>query len=381
MRQTIKNGFSSRSIAKQKLIIAGLIFLMFIVASGLIWQTRRHFLAIKQALTTKTPALVAKQNALNQKPIVLVESTLNGEKVEEGVVNRRPLAIVVENHSEARPQRGLSDASVIYEAIAEGGITRFLAIFGPKSAVKVGPVRSARTYFNGWALEYNALYGHVGGKLDALQEIPKLGINDLDQFGIGTRAYQREPKEGVATEHTMFTSTDKLWEVAKSYKKYDITTNATAPLLWKEEEVADKRSKGQTVTIDFSNATYQVVWNYDHPANNYKRVLVGQPHIDGNNNKQLSAKTIVIQEVNREPIVTEINENGFRFSMLGKGPAKIIQDGTVVEGQWKKPDQKSRTKFYDQDGNELKLNRGTMWIEVVPPGTPVSIASEMNIST
>lgn len=378
MRQAnINNGLKPKLTTKRKFIIVAVIFFTLTVALVLIWQTRQHFLAIKQFLTTTTPPSVNNsQITLNQKPIVLVETPLNGEKVEEGVVNRRPLAIVVENHPEARPQRGLGDASVIYEAITEGGITRFLAIFGPKSAVKIGPVRSARTYFNSWALEYDALYGHIGGNLDALQEIPRLSLKDLDQFSIGTRAYQREPKEGVATEHTVFTSTDKLWEVAKSYKKYDTATNSIQPLLWKEDEIADKRAQQQTVTIDFSTAAYQVVWDYSHPSNSYKRVLAGQPHIDGNNNKQLLTKTIVIQEVNREPVVTEINENGFRFFLIGKGPVKIIQDGMVIEGQWRKPDQKSRTRYYDKDGNELKLNRGTMWLEIVPPGTPVTIISE-----
>lgn len=375
------NNIKLKSTSKRKLIITGAIFFVLIITIILVWQTRQHFLAIKLALITKpTRSTNSLSNPLNQKPIVLVESALNGEKVDEGVVNRRPLAVVVENHPEARSQRGLSDASVVYEAISEGGITRFLAIFGPKSAVKVGPVRSARTYFNSWVLEYDALYGHVGGNSAALKEIPQLGIKDLDQFGIGTRAYQREPKAGVATEHTMFTSTDKLWEVAKSFKKYDIATNSTPTLLWKEDEVSDKRPQGQTVTIDFSTASYQVIWNYDHDSNSYRRVLAGQPHIDLNNNKQLSTKTIVIQEVNREPIVTEANENSFRFFLIGKGPAKIVQDGTVIEGQWQKPDQKSRTRFYIQDGNELQLNRGTMWLEVVPPGTPVSITNEMNAS-
>ena len=133
-------------------------------------------------------------------------SVLNGAEVEKTDAERRPIAVMVENHPDSRPQSGLSDASLVYEAITEGGITRFMAVYGPNVPKKVGPVRSARTYYIDWLQEYSALYAHVGGNLDALKKIKSLNIYDLDQFGIGDKAYWRLPQAGKAIEQTMYTS-------------------------------------------------------------------------------------------------------------------------------------------------------------------------------
>lgn len=369
--------FLVKSNKKRQLVIAATISLAGAVMVIVVWQARQHFVAIKQAIQKNRLSQTGRSalSTLNQKPIILVESPLNGEKVEEQVVNRRPLAVVIENHLEARPQRGLTDASVVYEAISEGGITRFLAIFGPKNSLKVGPVRSARTYFVDWVLEYDGLFAHVGGSQEVLQLIRAVGLKDLDQFGLGERAYQREPQTGKATEHTMFTSTEKLWEAATKFRKYDITANPTQPLLWKEETVADQRPKNQTITIQFSTDTYEVSWQYDHPANTYKRNLAGQPHLDGNNSKQLRAKSVIVQEVVRENSPTEDSRTVWKMMTVGSGPVKVIQDGSVIEGRWTKNDRRSRTRFFDKDGAELKLNRGPIWIEIVPPGTPIDVTT------
>lgn len=376
------NPITQQIATKRRLVIVGAIGIAITSVAIIAWQTRRHFIAIQKAVNAaQIPLSNQKSNPINQQSIVLVESPINGEKVEDTVVNRHPLAVVIENHPEARPQRGISDASVVYEAIAEGGITRFLAVFGPKSSVKVGPVRSARTYFIDWLLEYDAFFAHVGGAAEALQLIREVGVKDLDQFGLGERAYKREPQDGKAIEHTMFTSTNKLWEAAKTIKQYDINANPTPPLGWKEDEVADQRPQKQTVIVPFSSDTYQVTWEYDHLANTYKRFLAGQPHVDGNTNKQLTAKTIIIQEVIRDNYTTDDGRNIWKMTTIGSGPAKIVQDGGVTEGTWKKTDQKSRTKFLNKEGNELKLNRGTMWIEIVPPGTSVTITREQPTST
>lgn len=368
---------------RRLLVISGIVLIVVIIVIAFSRRTIRHFQAIKQAVQGQPTLTGSNSSQLNQKTIALAESSLNGERVEESVVNRRPLAVVVENHPDARPQRGLSEASIIYEAIAEGGITRFLTIFGPHSAVKVGPVRSARSYFIDWLLEYDALFAHVGGSQEALQKIRDLKVKDLDQFGLGEKAYKREPQEGKATEHTMFTTTDKLWEAAKTIKKFDTTTFPTSPLLWKEDEIADSRPKAQTITIPFSSDSYEVKWEYDHPSNTYKRILAGKPHTDGNTGKQLTAKTVIIQEVMRENVVTD-QETGvtvWRMTTTGSGAVKVIQDGGVIEGTWKKPNQTTRTRFYDKNGNEIKLNRGLMWFEIIPPGTVVTITNPEPSST
>lgn len=295
-----------------------------------------------------------------------VTNKLDGTKVLPDKADRHPLAIMVENHPDARPQAGLDKASIVYEAITEGGITRFMAIYGPYDATKVGPVRSARTYFIDWLKEFNAFYGHVGGNLDALQKIKTDGVLDLDQFGLGTTAYWRVPKLGLASEHTMYTSTDKLYSYAfdkKNWAKTDDfkSLNFTAVLPEKN------RTSGQTITIDFSSPSYKVKWAYDKLSNTYLRDLGGIAHKDEVTDKQLSGSNIIIQSVARKEAITAINENGYAMTTIGTGKAMIFSQGKKIEGTWSKSDQTSRTIFLDESGQEVSFVPGQFWIEIVPP--------------
>lgn len=300
----------------------------------------------------------------------LVVSKLDGTQVTEAQNDLHPLAVMVENHPDARPQSGLDQASIIYEAIAEGGITRFMAIFGPGSAQKVGPVRSARTYYLDWALEYDAYYSHVGGNLDALQLIPKIGIKDLDQFRYGTQAYWREPAAGKATEHTMYTDTHKLRQIGND--KWGEVSNYT-PIEYKEELSLENRPESQKITIDFSSASYKVDWQYDKEKNIYLRSLAGAPHKDAVSGNQLTAKNVIVQEVLRSPVVTEINENGWAMKTVGSGKAQIFINGKKIDATWKKDSREKRTEFFDPESNKIKFNPGITWFEIVPPGTAVNI--------
>jgi hypothetical protein len=144
-----------------------------------------------------------------------LNGSLKTQQAKDAWSKRRPLAVMIENHEESRPQSGLSSADVVYEAVAEGGITRFMAVFlCPFNDIQVGPVRSARTYFLDWVSEYNSLYAHVGGAntpgpANALGQIIDYKILDLNQFGIGFPTFWRDYQRlghPVATEHTMYSS-------------------------------------------------------------------------------------------------------------------------------------------------------------------------------
>lgn len=299
-----------------------------------------------------------------------VISQLDGNLYLQDDAQRHSLAIMIENHPDARPQSGLDKASIVYEAIAEGGITRFMAVYGPNVATKIGPVRSARTYYLDWALEYDAYYAHVGGNIDALDLIPKIGVKDLDQFRYGDRAFWREPFVGKATEHTMYTNGEKLYEIASQNKWKD---SGFTPMSFKENPPKESRPATNSITIDFSTDSYKVKWVYNPENNNYDRTMAGSVHLDGISKSQLIANNIVIQEVNRSATVTRINENGWTMDTVGKGNAKIVQDGKVTEATWKKTDRNSRTKFFGKDGNEIQFNPGVTWYEIVPPGTAVTV--------
>lgn len=351
---------------KPTTIVLIVVLALILVFAGYVVY-KRYFAKDKTAISVKkaTPATVANK--------------LDGRQVDSSVANKHPLAIMIENHPEARPQTGLDKASIVYEAITEGGITRFMTVYGPYAADKVGPVRSARTYYIDWVAELNAFYAHCGGNLDALDKIKADGILDLDQFALGDAAYWREPKAGIATEHTMYTSTEKLYKYAFDEKKWSregdftslkfSTTKAATPL------------EGQKIAIDFSAPAYLVNWQYDKTKSLYLRSLAGQAHNDKDSGAQLGSTNVIIQSVERQEAPTAINEQGWAMKTVGTGKAMVFSQGKQITGTWSKTDRTSRTTFLDESGQEITFAPGQFWIEIVPPDVFDKVKIEQQVST
>jgi hypothetical protein len=302
--------------------------------------------------------------------------------------SHRPLGVMIENHVDSRPQSGLDAADAIYEVVAEGGITRFLAVYYCNDAGIVGPVRSARTYFLDFISEYGdyPLYAHVGGAntpgpADALGQINEYGwggYNDLNQFSIGFPTFKRdETRLGrpVATEHTMYSVTSKLWEVGK---KRGLTQKDKEGEMWdenfvgysfKEDEDAAKRPATQTVHVEYwNNSSFYVDWVYNKEGNIYLRKNGGEDHIDRNTKKQISTKNIVVL------FMTEGRANdGYEgnlhmlYGTKGTGRALIFMDGKQIRGNWKKSGREGRTIITDSSGKEVNFNRGKIWFHVQAP--------------
>lgn len=355
--------------------------------------------ADKEAVVTSLPGA---SNAMSEDPNEPKEEScpLNGsmhtKKARESWEKRRPLAVMIENHSEARPQSGLSSADIIYEAVAEGGITRFMALFYCNLGdVQVGPVRSARTYYLDWLGEYDALYAHVGGAntpgpADALGQIINYKAKDLNQFSIGFPVFWRDYQRlghPVATEHTMYSTTQKLWEIGA--KRGWIATDSAGikwdakftPWKFKDHLTGStgspQASSGQAtkITVNFweNQGEYAVEWNYDTASNTYKRKNGGSAHMDLDNNTELSPKVVVVQ------FEREANANDgypgnvhLLYGTIGTGKALFFQDGNVTEGKWIKQSRLSRSKYMDSTGKEIQFNKGQIWIQTVPEGSKVT---------
>lgn len=353
--------FDPKIQRRRKIILWSVAGALVLVLGTVVWW--RYFRSdagdstrVKKTSPAKTPS-----EALSASP-------LDGVEYAENLATRIPLGVMIENHLAARPQVGLDKAGVVYEAIAEGGITRFLALFGPKDATKVGPVRSARTYYVDWNWEYNALYAHVGGNIDALQKIKKEGVRDLDEFA-NAGPYHREPRGGVATEHTMFANLDLLWDVGKQ-KGYPATGDYQG-LVFKKEATVSPAGTLKSVMIPFSTKTYEVKWVYDAKNNVFNREQAGVAHKDGVSDTQFTAKNVIVQTVNSRLITTEINETGFIMDTVGSGPALVFQDGKKIEATWKKDNTKARTLFYDKDNQLIKMNPGVTWFEIINPSIKI----------
>jgi hypothetical protein len=323
---------------------------------------------------------------------------LNGKlftKTEKKVwESRRPLAVMIENHTEARPQSGLGSSDIVYEAVAEGGITRFMALFLCESISEdtlLGPVRSARTYYLDWASEYGEtpLYVHVGGAnldgpADALGQIQKYGWggrngNDLNQFSIGYPTFWRDYERlgrTVATEHTMYSSTEKLWEIGK---QRGWTNEDAKGIDWQEHFIPWNFKDGETIGEDAQQISfgfwedyeqYYVKWEYDSAVGLYKRFNGGEGHIDLNTNEQLTSKVIIIQFTQEKGPIDELKH--LLYKTIGSGKALVFQGGKVIEANWEKDDREARTTFSDLTGKEIIMLPGRIWIEILPIGNTVN---------
>lgn len=303
-----------------------------------------------------------------------VAARLNGEFVAPEKINAWPIGIMIENLITTRPQFGLADAGVVYETLAEGGITRFLVMFnGAPTSAKVGPVRSARAYYLDWVSEYDALYGHMGGSEEALAAIDGLKIRDIDGMYSGSKYYVRD--RAIAAPHNLFTDGSKLdfalrdTELASKEATYE-------PWIFVDAQTAKDRQKniptgrGTVVSIDFSTADYAVKWSYDPINGVYLRENGGQIHVDGNGNRQIAAQNVIVQII---PPVKVLDLKGrLSVNVGGTGKAYVLKEGRITEGTWKKPSRTERTRYYDANGKEIELVRGKIWVEVVPQDRTVS---------
>ena len=309
---------------------------------------------------TPTPALAA--------------SNLNGAMVPAGTENMHPLAVMIENHPDARPQSGLGSADLVYEAIAEGGITRFMAVFGnPTAAVRVGPIRSSRPYYVDFATELNAFYAHVGGSVDALAQIKATGVLDLDGGALGEPIFKRDLSKNVAIEHTMYSSTDKLWDRAINVNHWATAANYS-PWKFQDDAASDKRATAQSLSVKVSDPLYDVQWTYDPATNVYKRSMAGAPHVDANTGKQIEVKNVVLETVQRSDYTEtygSINKTVGKYTLTGTGTAVIFQNGVAIKGTWKKQGTE-RTRYYDESGQEISFVRGPIWVHLVEDSSKIT---------
>jgi hypothetical protein len=319
----------------------------------------------------------------------------------------RPLVTMIENSVDARPQSGLNSADVLYEAVAEGGVTRFAAVFYCEVAhadTLLAPVRSARTHFIEEASEYNRpIYQHVGGancdgysaascpldkRVRALDQLATFGWalqNDLDARSVGLPIFKRDfsrlgPDKELATEHTMTTTTESVFKYMKEKRNWSNTdpkgvewSQGFTPWTFKDDAKQGDRGTVGSVSFGFweSYHDYDAKWTYDAASNSYKRETAGQPHLDLNDKSQLTAKVVVVQLVKESDSVDALKH--VYIDLEGaSGKALIFQDGKVTEATWAKKDRESRTTYTDAKGKKIAFNRGKIVVELVPKDNKVT---------
>jgi hypothetical protein len=300
-------------------------------------------------------------------PEMKLYSKLTGRESSEELLKRPVTGVMIENSVDARPQAGLEEAGVVFEAIAEGGITRFLALYQEEQPGRIGPVRSARPYYVQWAAGFSAAYAHSGGSPVALALIRSLGVKDLDHGNYDTyfeRVSNRYAPHNVYTDMNRLDSLkNDLGFTASDYTGFSriLPTTETDT----EEVIADTRVGASAIVFNISSPLYNTSYTYDAATKTYPRVMADRPHVDEVSSKQIAPSVVI-------GLVTEygIDPNGIHsvYRTTGTGKALVFQEGTVVEATWSKASETASLQFTNAAGEPLQLVPGQTWITAVPDG-------------
>lgn len=293
---------------------------------------------------------------------------LDGRRVAEEKSALKPIIVMMENHSKSRPTTGLEYASIIYETVIEGDITRFLAIFDPEiRAKKIGPVRSVRPFFVEIAEEYNSVIFHAGGSEDAMFKLTYSRVQNVNEISSDGIYFWRDHNREMP--HNLFTSINQIQRAIEA-KEINIEADFE-PWLFKKENpsqpdypdypTGEKWENVHSIKVNFNNnPLYQVEYRYNEENNDYTRYLAGVTH-KTELGIILKAKNIVLQHVNFD-IVDDYGR--LDVNVTGKGHAEIYKDGRMTEAYWIKA-KNGRTRFYDLGNREIQFNAGTIWVELV----------------
>lgn len=279
-----------------------------------------------------------------------------------------PIAVMIENHDEARPQAGLPDADVVYEALAEGGISRFLALYMTGQPEIVGPVRSTRHYFVYTAAEFNATLVHVGASPIGYAALTATGIRNLNESW-GDAGVWRSSRR--AAPHNAYTTIPEAREYALA--KGEVGLGSWGPLQFKDPAATQFGAEASRLFITYvPGGYYTVEYRYDPETNTYLRWMDRVPHRDATTGQQIAAQNVIVQVVPDEVID---REGRLDLAQTGEGQAFFLLDGVVVPGTWTKADFGSQTFFWDTAGNPMRVNPGgTTWIQIVPRASMVEIS-------
>jgi hypothetical protein len=299
---------------------------------------------------------------------------LTGVTAEDpSLLDRRPIAIKVSNYPEfVRPQNGLNNADLVFEHYAEGGATRFTAVYYGDDAHTVGSVRSARIIDFEIPVMYDAAFGYSGSAGTNKDRFS--GVSWFDRiispdFGHGG-FYRNYPEdEDVDFWHTMFTDTYRLREILQE-RELDTRPQLNNGMFFSPEP-PNTGTPAEQIEIGYRGS--YVTWWYDSGVERYYRWNDGERHYDANRGEQINFKNIVVisaLHVETDIPETEVGQGAYsiEIQIWGEGPASIFRDGQRFEGRWHRNDPQDMLTFTDLDGNPLPLSPGNTWFHLVPLG-------------
>ncbi len=286
---------------------------------------------------------------------------------------RTPLAVLIDDNIAARPQAGFNAASLVYQAPADGGETRYMLVFQGQDAPTIGPVRSGRPFFLRWAAEYRSGLAHYGGDYMTLgQTIPELNgtyLYDIDALNGSNAAFHRVKTRKAP--HNAYTNTRSLRAVG--VKRGMPATQHAGFGVRAYTDDASFADRPATATINIPYARGAAGYTYDRGQNLYLRSVAGRAQIDAGDGKRVTARNVVVLYMHKS--IDPNSEPGHArvvLDQIGSGPALVFREGRVWKATWRKDSVGDITRFFAADGTEIPLVRGRTFIQVVPTGTKVT---------
>lgn len=301
-------------------------------------------------------------------PIVAPEKKL---KIVDQDSKERPIAVMIDNQTQALPHAGLQDAYMVYEAIVEGGITRLMAVYKGASTSLIGPVRSSRHYYLDYALENDAIYAHYGWSDRAKGDISSLGIDNLNGITNAPNAYYRDQKRYAP--HNVFTSMENLKKEA-SEKSYLLTTSESLLLNYKVDEFGLDKNEGaivaNNVVIRYSNY-HTTTYQYDVTNKVYLRSMNGKIHQDAVTGNQYTAKNIIVEKVANQAFDSYGRQE---LQNIGTGDGYYLTNGYAIPITWSKTSRGAKTVYKTLQGKEINVNDGNTYIQIQPINQELTIS-------
>ena len=282
--------------------------------------------------------------------------------------NDRPIAVMIDNNVNARPQAGLNEAYMVYEMIVEGGESRLMALFNGENLEKIGPVRSSRHYFLDYALENDAIYVHFGWSPQAEKDIKTLNVNNLNGISQSTTDFWRVKDKKAP--HNAVTSTSKILEMAKS-KNYSTTSTTKSILKYNAEEIElENGTIAENVTIPYSDSNI-VKWVYNQTNKRYTRYSKSNKQTDWTTKEDVTTKNIIVEFIANTDLKDGENKGRQTMTTTGTKDGYYITNGKYIPIKCEKTSRKSKTLYKDLEGNEIEVNDGNTFVQICPVNAKV----------
>lgn len=324
------------------------------------------------------PSVSAVEPEPEPEPVLPYINPLTGEGCAEEIGKNRPIAIMLNNLKKALPQLGVSQADIIYEAPAEGGITRMMGVFQSVDGVgEIGSVRSARDYYVSLALGHDAIFLHAGGSPQAYSAIQNWGVTALDCVNgpyEGTLYWRdQERRKNMGLEHSVLTSGETILELLPTYKRVTLEHKEgyTYPVAFLDEGEKLQGEPAQSLEVVFS--TYKTgVFTYDPKTGLYLVSEYGEPYVDGNTGEQVSVKNVLVLFTKVSAIAGD-TAGRQSVKITGSGEGLLLCDGVKQDITWSKESNSAPLVYTGADGQPVEFGVGSSYVNIVSTSASVTI--------